>query len=131
MRAPVLFLLLILGACMASPGPDAISTRLIGAKVIYDLPEGIDGPPDSQTWAADGTTVYNGAPGLFGGRRQGRWDMRAGRYCSDFSARPRPKEEWTCWRVALSDAGRRIRFSEIRRGLIVFFQREYSGRFVN
>lgn len=122
---------LMLFSCVPVSGADPIARRLIGAKVIYDLPQGLEGPPDSQTWAADGTTVFDGGPGPFGGIDRGRWEMRLGRYCADFSTPPRPKAEWACWRVSLSDDGQRIHFVEIKKGLIVLFQREYHGRFVD
>ncbi len=122
-------LCLTLAACVSTPGEDPLTRRLIGAKVIYDLPEGSEGPPRSQTWAADGTTVFDRGAGLFGGLDHGRWEVRGSRYCSDFADKPRPPAEWTCWRVALSDQGRRIRFTEITGEWIPLFQREYEGEF--
>lgn len=120
---------LVLSACVSAPGEDPLSKRLIGSKVVYDLREGDEGPPRSQTWAADGTTVFDAGAGLFGGVKQGRWEVRSGRYCSEFAAKPLPKKDWTCWRVTLSDGGTRIRFKEITGDLIPIFQRDYEGSF--
>ena len=120
---------LLLSACVGTPVRDSVADLLVGREVIYDIAP--DLPPenaDRQTWAADGTTIYNAGPGMFGGPTKGRWFVENGMYCAYFGTQM-PKDR-DCWWVSTSDNGARIRFKKAGIELIDFGPREYNGTFV-
>lgn len=66
MKQAPLILFMLFSACVGTPVRDTIPALLIGREVVYappDLPPDI--PADRQTWAADGTTVYDRRTGPF------------------------------------------------------------------
>lgn len=106
---------LVLAACMSgtSDEADPLAAKLVASKVHYFLKEDGAPAPDRdwwQTWNADGTTYYH-SDTLFS-RRNGRWKVENGRYCSAFGGQIRAGI-WECWRVRFSAGGTRVRFSEI------------------
>lgn len=125
-----LLLPLALCACVSTPVQDRIPQLLVGREVVYDVPDGVN-PADArrQTWAADGTTVYDrGGTGLFSGKILGRWTVENGQYCAYFGSNT--AKERDCWYVSTSDDGARIRFKKANLELIDFGPDEYNGRFV-
>lgn len=122
-------LLIFLSGCVATHGQDRITLLLAGQKVVYDTDPAIEGDfANTQTWSANGTTLYDAGPGLFGGMKEGRWKSEHGLYCSTFSTQAEAK--WDCWRVTISDGGRRIRFKKTPWEVFELRKTEYLGSFV-
>lgn len=124
-----IILLILLSGCVSTPSVDRITLLLAGKRVVYDTDPAIaDDFANTQTWSANGTTVYNAGPGLFGGEKMGRWKSERGLYCSTFSTQAEAK--WDCWRVTTSDGGRRIRFKKTPWEIFELRKTEYLGSFV-
>jgi hypothetical protein len=124
---------LLLAACL-TPGPvkkDRITAMLEGRRVFFDQ-DGAETMAEAdrgqQVWNADGTTLRSNM-GFFGGDVSGRWTTRNDLYCTMLGY----QTEWTCYRVTLSDKGRRIRFSEVVDdiGDVIFWRNEYRGTFAD
>lgn len=130
MRYALFLCICLLSACVSTAVPDRIPQLLIGREVVYD--GGAETPPEnphSQTWAADGTTVYRRpGRGLFSGDLKGRWTVEGGRYCAYFGNQTPDQRD--CWWVSTSDNGARIRFKKSGLKLIDFGPDEFNGRFV-
>lgn len=115
----------LLSACVGNLSGAQAGRVLAGRTVIYGAPGSTKDEALWQEWSADGTT-RTGGPSVFHDK-QGRWKMDHGTYCEIFGV----STEWTCWRITLSDQGRRIRFWEIPGdvGGLLLFHRDMEGSF--
>ncbi|WP_420569439.1 hypothetical protein [Thalassovita sp.] len=130
----------LLSTCMSTDGRHPIQVMLEGRKVVYDLPESTEDwtRPDnmvaeSQTWAADGTTVHHRRPLLVDYKtypKKGRWWIKGDRYCSWFGEGEPPKD-MRCYTVRTSDKGTRIHFVPRKELFDIFGNREWHGTYVD
>lgn len=139
-RYLVLVLPFLVSACLSADDRHPIQAMLEGRKVIYDLPESTEDwtrpaemVAETQTWAADGTTVYHSRPLLVHHTtypKKGRWWIKGNRYCSWFGEGEPPKD-MRCYAVRTSDKGARIHFVPQKRFFDIFGNREWHGTYVN
>lgn len=137
----IVALMLISGmvsGCLASGGRHPIQDMLVGRTVVYDLPESTKDwtrpagmVPETQSWAADGSTVHHRRPWLVPSKvypKTGRWWIKGNRYCSWFGEGDPPKD-LRCYNVRNSENGRRIHFK--RDGSVFdIFRDEWHGRYL-
>ncbi|MGH1353918.1 MAG: hypothetical protein ACRBBS_02390 [Thalassovita sp.] len=139
-RFVILLLPLLLSACLSNDGRHPIQDMLEGRKVVYDLPESTKDRasqgnivPETQTWAADGTTVYHRRPLLVDGKtfpKKGLWWIKGNRYCSWFGE-GEPPEDLRCYSVRKSDKGTRIHFVPRKEMFDIFGNREWHGTYAD
>ena len=121
---------LVSGCDVPPPERDPLFDRFAGRTVIYDLPEWAakGQQPAIQSWAEDGTTIFDARRPLFG-RSKGEWDIRHGQYCVRFGPREVDLRgrDYTCWNVEFSGEGR-VTF--VAPSKFWVFQQRVEGRFV-
>jgi len=124
MRA-LLLLPLLLAACIGNASGKPVEEMLAGHSVIYGDPGETRDTAMWQEWGKDGTTRTGGPSFLQS--KSGRWKMDKGTYCEIFGV----STEWTCWRITVSDGGKRIRFWQIPGdiGDMLFFHRDMDASF--
>lgn len=135
----ILLLPALLSACLSTDGRHPIQDMLEGRKVVYDLPENTDDwtrpagmVPETQSWAADGTTVYHRRALLVHSKtypQTGLWWINGNRYCSWFGEGP-PPEDMKCYAVRTTDKGTRIHFLPRKEMFDIFGNREWHGTYV-
>ena len=140
-----IMILAIIGLIIATyDWPSRITPEtFIGKYVVYDLGSYhvTDVPsdahdkwqPETQTWTADGKTVFNRRPSLFNRRKvfpsDRLWWIRDNRYCEQVGTDPKDPDPLVfCFKVWIEDNGMRIRMRQDTKGWL--FARFRNGAFV-
>lgn len=136
-----LFALLLpfaLSACLSTNTRHPIQQMLERRTVTYDLPAATadytphpNTVPETQSWAADGTTVLHQRPLMIHYKtypKKGIWWIKGNLYCSWFGEGPPPKDP-RCYHVRTYDNGTRIHFR--RAGFFELFRDEWHGTFTD